>query len=117
MMQSYGYLWTISLLLNQVLVPHLMKSINYPTSSSCGLVNTCSLLSDILAINFFFFFFPSNCNKLTLICVTGTKSSNLLRYLHKGFLPAACSIPVPGYMVLEFLNFKIEGLLMLKDMF
>ncbi|KAF8397835.1 hypothetical protein HHK36_016760 [Tetracentron sinense] len=35
-------------------------------------------------------------NKVLLWC--GTRSSNLLRYLHKGFLPAICSLPVPGYM-------------------
>ncbi|KAG8371172.1 hypothetical protein BUALT_Bualt13G0059400 [Buddleja alternifolia] len=28
----------------------------------------------------------------------GTRSSNLLRHLQKGFLPAICSLPVPGYM-------------------
>ncbi|KAK3016483.1 hypothetical protein RJ639_005445 [Escallonia herrerae] len=36
-------------------------------------------------------------NKLLLWC--GTRSSNLLRHLHKGFLPSICSLPVPGYMV------------------
>ncbi|XP_068661736.1 protein ADP-ribosyltransferase PARP3 [Aristolochia californica] len=35
-------------------------------------------------------------NKILLWC--GTRSSNLLRHLHKGFLPAVCSIPAPGYM-------------------
>ncbi|KAK2970885.1 hypothetical protein RJ640_025083 [Escallonia rubra] len=35
-------------------------------------------------------------NKLLLWC--GTRSSNLLRHLHKGFLPSICSLPVPGYM-------------------
>lgn len=30
---------------------------------------------------------------------SGTRSSNLLRHLQKGFLPAVCSLPVPGYMV------------------
>ncbi|EEF38513.1 poly [ADP-ribose] polymerase, putative [Ricinus communis] len=35
-------------------------------------------------------------NKVLLWC--GTRSSNLLRHLQKGFLPAACSLPVPGYM-------------------
>ncbi|XVF69157.1 hypothetical protein PTKIN_Ptkin11bG0058400 [Pterospermum kingtungense] len=35
-------------------------------------------------------------NKLLLWC--GTRSSNLLRHLHKGFQPASCSLPVPGYM-------------------
>ncbi|XP_052885106.1 protein ADP-ribosyltransferase PARP3 isoform X1 [Gossypium arboreum] len=35
-------------------------------------------------------------NKRLLWC--GTRSSNLLRHLHKGFLPASCSLPVPGYM-------------------
>ncbi|XVF05189.1 hypothetical protein REPUB_Repub05bG0150300 [Reevesia pubescens] len=35
-------------------------------------------------------------NKILLWCCT--RSSNLLRHLHKGFLPAACSLPVPGYM-------------------
>ncbi|XWS71478.1 hypothetical protein CRYUN_Cryun03dG0141300 [Craigia yunnanensis] len=35
-------------------------------------------------------------NKILLWC--GTRSSNLLRHLHKGFLPASCSLPVPGYM-------------------
>ncbi|WCJ41810.1 Protein ADP-ribosyltransferase PARP3 [Euphorbia peplus] len=35
-------------------------------------------------------------NKVLLWC--GTRSSNLLRHLNKGFLPAACSLPVPGYM-------------------
>ncbi|XP_038900669.1 protein ADP-ribosyltransferase PARP3 isoform X3 [Benincasa hispida] len=35
-------------------------------------------------------------NKVLLWC--GTRSSNLLRHLHKGFLPAICSLPVPGYM-------------------
>ncbi|KAA8550170.1 hypothetical protein F0562_001854 [Nyssa sinensis] len=28
----------------------------------------------------------------------GTQTSNLLRHLQKGFLPAICSLPVPGYM-------------------
>lgn len=32
-------------------------------------------------------------------CLVGTRSSNLLRHLKKGFLPATCSLPVPGYMV------------------
>ncbi|KAL3530404.1 hypothetical protein ACH5RR_009726 [Cinchona calisaya] len=35
-------------------------------------------------------------NKMLLWC--GSRSSNLLRHLHKGFLPAVCSLPVPGYM-------------------
>ncbi|XP_048323938.1 protein ADP-ribosyltransferase PARP3 isoform X1 [Ziziphus jujuba] len=35
-------------------------------------------------------------NKVLLWC--GTRSSNLMRHLHKGFLPAICSLPVPGYM-------------------
>ncbi|KAI3420535.1 Poly [ADP-ribose] polymerase (PARP) [Psidium guajava] len=35
-------------------------------------------------------------NKFLLWC--GTRSSNLMRHLHKGFLPAVCSLPVPGYM-------------------
>ncbi|XP_074289208.1 protein ADP-ribosyltransferase PARP3 [Silene latifolia] len=35
-------------------------------------------------------------NKVLLWC--GTRSSNLLRHLQKGFLPALCSLPVPGYM-------------------
>ncbi|KAK9122771.1 hypothetical protein Sjap_012373 [Stephania japonica] len=35
-------------------------------------------------------------NKVLLWC--GTRSSNLLRHLHKGFLPTICSLPVPGYM-------------------
>ncbi|KAK8550792.1 hypothetical protein V6N12_039480 [Hibiscus sabdariffa] len=35
-------------------------------------------------------------NKRLLWC--GTRSSNLLRHLHKGFQPASCSLPVPGYM-------------------
>ncbi|KAM7272601.1 hypothetical protein ACFE04_027264 [Oxalis oulophora] len=35
-------------------------------------------------------------NKVLLWC--GTRSSNLLRHLHKGFLPSICSLPVPGYM-------------------
>lgn len=34
--------------------------------------------------------------KMLLWC--GSRSSNLLRHLHKGFLPAICSLPVPGYM-------------------
>ncbi|GLU19202.1 hypothetical protein SLE2022_354640 [Rubroshorea leprosula] len=35
-------------------------------------------------------------NKVLVWC--GTQSSNLLRHVHKGFLPAVCSLPVPGYM-------------------
>ncbi|XP_015688619.1 protein ADP-ribosyltransferase PARP3 [Oryza brachyantha] len=35
-------------------------------------------------------------NKVLLWC--GTRSSNLLRHLHQGFLPAVCHLPVPGYM-------------------
>ncbi|RAL38229.1 hypothetical protein DM860_018069 [Cuscuta australis] len=35
-------------------------------------------------------------NKVLLWC--GTRSSNLLRHLQKGFLPSVCSLPVPGYM-------------------
>ncbi|KAK7263390.1 hypothetical protein RJT34_30979 [Clitoria ternatea] len=35
-------------------------------------------------------------NKVLLWC--GSRSSNLLRHLHKGFFPAICSLPVPGYM-------------------
>ncbi|KAL9171429.1 hypothetical protein ABFS82_04G208100 [Erythranthe guttata] len=35
-------------------------------------------------------------NKTLLWC--GTRSCNLLRHLQKGFLPAPCSLPVPGYM-------------------
>ncbi|XP_057534102.1 protein ADP-ribosyltransferase PARP3 isoform X1 [Amaranthus tricolor] len=35
-------------------------------------------------------------NKVLLWC--GTRSSNLLRHLQKGFLPAICSLPAPGYM-------------------
>lgn len=35
-------------------------------------------------------------NKTLVWC--GTRSSNLLRHLHKGFMPAVCSLPVPGYM-------------------
>ncbi|XP_071700708.1 protein ADP-ribosyltransferase PARP3 [Rutidosis leptorrhynchoides] len=35
-------------------------------------------------------------NKVLLWC--GTRSSNLMRHLHKGFLPAVCTLPVSGYM-------------------
>ncbi|KAL5212694.1 hypothetical protein ABZP36_023541 [Zizania latifolia] len=35
-------------------------------------------------------------NKFLLWC--GTRSSNLLRHLLEGFLPAVCHLPVPGYM-------------------
>ncbi|XP_073141391.1 protein ADP-ribosyltransferase PARP3-like isoform X2 [Henckelia pumila] len=35
-------------------------------------------------------------NKVLLWC--GTRSSNMLRHLQKGFLLAPCSLPVPGYM-------------------
>ncbi|XP_010326979.1 protein ADP-ribosyltransferase PARP3-like isoform X2 [Solanum lycopersicum] len=35
-------------------------------------------------------------NKVLLWC--GTRSSNLLRHLQKGFLPSVCSLPVSGYM-------------------
>ncbi|KAL3616068.1 Poly [ADP-ribose] polymerase 3 [Castilleja foliolosa] len=35
-------------------------------------------------------------NKVLLWC--GTRSSNLLRHLEKGFLPATCFLPAPGYM-------------------
>ncbi|KAI4334250.1 hypothetical protein L6164_018962 [Bauhinia variegata] len=35
-------------------------------------------------------------NKVLLWC--GSRSSNLLRHLQKGFLPAICLLPVPGYM-------------------
>ncbi|KAG4979960.1 hypothetical protein JHK82_033196 [Glycine max] len=35
-------------------------------------------------------------NKVLLWC--GSRSSNLLRHLQKGFLPAICSLPIPGYM-------------------
>ncbi|XP_010520428.1 PREDICTED: poly [ADP-ribose] polymerase 3 isoform X2 [Tarenaya hassleriana] len=35
-------------------------------------------------------------NKVLLWC--GSRSSNLLRHVYKGFLPAVCSLPVPGYM-------------------
>ncbi|KAI3450704.1 hypothetical protein Pfo_007369 [Paulownia fortunei] len=35
-------------------------------------------------------------DKVLLWC--GTRSSNLLRHLQKGFLPAVCFLPVPGYM-------------------
>lgn len=36
---------------------------------------------------------------LFMFYCSGTRSSNLLRHLQKGFLPAVCSLPVPGYMV------------------
>ncbi|XP_073154434.1 protein ADP-ribosyltransferase PARP3-like isoform X2 [Henckelia pumila] len=35
-------------------------------------------------------------NKVLLWC--GTRSSNMLRHLQKGFLLAPCSLPIPGYM-------------------
>ncbi|KAL1188616.1 Protein ADP-ribosyltransferase PARP3 [Cardamine amara subsp. amara] len=35
-------------------------------------------------------------NKVLLWC--GSRSSNLLRHIQKGFLPSVCSLPVPGYM-------------------
>ncbi|EXB38460.1 Poly [ADP-ribose] polymerase 3 [Morus notabilis] len=35
-------------------------------------------------------------NKMLLWC--GSRSSNMLRHLHRGFLPSVCSLPVPGYM-------------------
>ncbi|CAN1294381.1 Protein ADP-ribosyltransferase PARP3 [Linum perenne] len=35
-------------------------------------------------------------NKFLLWC--GSRTSNILRHLQEGFLPAACSLPVPGYM-------------------
>lgn len=38
----------------------------------------------------------------------GTRSSNLLRHLHKGFLPAICSLPVPGYMVSNLPTYILE---------
>ncbi|KAG7551519.1 Poly(ADP-ribose) polymerase catalytic domain [Arabidopsis thaliana x Arabidopsis arenosa] len=37
-------------------------------------------------------------NKVLLWC--GSRSSNLLRHIYKGFLPAVCSLPVPGYMII-----------------
>lgn len=36
---------------------------------------------------------------LAFFLFAGTRSSNLLRHVHKGFLPAICSMPAPGYMV------------------
>ncbi|KAJ3675096.1 hypothetical protein LUZ60_004138 [Juncus effusus] len=35
-------------------------------------------------------------NKILLWC--GTRSSNIVRHLNKGFQPAVCQIPAPGYM-------------------
>ncbi|XP_020258941.1 LOW QUALITY PROTEIN: putative poly [ADP-ribose] polymerase 3 [Asparagus officinalis] len=39
-------------------------------------------------------------NKVFIWCGMNylTRSSNLMRHLYKGFVPAACSIPAPGYM-------------------
>ncbi|KAG6779731.1 hypothetical protein POTOM_016126 [Populus tomentosa] len=33
-----------------------------------------------------------------LFTLKGTRSSNMLRHLQKGFLPSVCSLPVPGYL-------------------
>ncbi|XP_073154430.1 protein ADP-ribosyltransferase PARP3-like isoform X1 [Henckelia pumila] len=33
-----------------------------------------------------------------IIHISGTRSSNMLRHLQKGFLLAPCSLPIPGYM-------------------
>ncbi|KAI5019580.1 hypothetical protein ZWY2020_044468 [Hordeum vulgare] len=46
-------------------------------------------------------------NKVLLWC--GTRSSNLLRHLHRGFLPAVCHLPVPGYMDVKSLEEKKPG--------
>jgi hypothetical protein len=37
---------------------------------------------------------------LFTLFLLGTRSSNMLRHLQKGFLPSVCSLPVPGYMVI-----------------
>lgn len=48
----------------------------------------------------------------------GSRSSNLLRHLHKGFLPAICSLPVPGYMVFQNIYLlKVCLILMLVTIF
>uniref|UniRef100_A0A1S4AKM5 Poly [ADP-ribose] polymerase n=1 Tax=Nicotiana tabacum TaxID=4097 RepID=A0A1S4AKM5_TOBAC len=49
-------------------------------------VSSCPSLDDIKKLP----------NKVLLWC--GTRSSNLLRHLQKGFLPSVCSLPVSGYM-------------------
>lgn len=38
---------------------------------------------------------------LKSVFFTGTRSSNLVRHLNKGFEPAVCQIPAPGYMVIQ----------------
>ncbi|CAN6557211.1 unnamed protein product [Malus baccata var. baccata] len=43
------------------------------------------------------------------IFVIETRSSNMFRHLHKGFLPAICSLRVPGYMVF------LEGAIVCSD--
>ncbi|OIT08015.1 PREDICTED: poly [ADP-ribose] polymerase 3 [Nicotiana attenuata] len=49
-------------------------------------VSACPSLDDIKKLP----------NKVLLWC--GTRSSNLLRHLQMGFLPATCALPAPGYM-------------------
>lgn len=41
-----------------------------------------------------------------MILTLGTRSSNLLRHLQKGFFPSVCSLPVSGYMVGKLTSFK-----------
>ncbi|KAJ6927540.1 hypothetical protein NC651_011551 [Populus alba x Populus x berolinensis] len=47
---------------------------------------------------------PSACPPLIVtgfVYPKGTRSSNMLRHLQKGFLPSVCSLPVPGYLVIK----------------
>ncbi|PWA56584.1 poly [Artemisia annua] len=44
-------------------------------------------------------------NKMLLWC--GTRTSNLVRHLHKGFLPAVCALPVSGYMASIFICVEV----------
>lgn len=41
-----------------------------------------------------------------IIRILGTRSSNMLRHLQKGFLLAPCSLPVPGYMA-RSINYQL----------
>lgn len=83
----------ISLLLNRLLALPLMISKSCQIKFFCGVVSVFVLLPVLSP------FLVVARSQSLVMCHSGSRSSNLLRHLYKGFLPAVCSLPVPGYMV------------------
>lgn len=95
LVRNMGYQLKTSSLWKLMKAPLLTKLKSYQTKYCCGVVSKPFILIPVYrGLSLWQVYRP-----FFLPVLSGTRSSNLLRHLHKGFLPACCSLPVPGYMV------------------